>query len=173
MLAIKLATLTSNLWNVFWKERSFKYIIGSQSSFLQMCYLQLFKTDLARFVFLVSLGGNDYHWEIVGLDLVTGLTKSLEFHLTTIIDSWLPSKMAQLMPCREKSSILTKPWLSLFTPIIDFMVFHKSLCLNDNPALLAKICNILWEIWIPNSLRVRLDILELMVLLLVLMKNCK
>ena len=74
-----------------------------------MCYLQLFKTDLARFVFPVSLGGNDYPWEIAGLDSVTDLTKSQKFHLTTIIDSCLSSEMAQLMSCREKSLILTKP----------------------------------------------------------------
>jgi hypothetical protein len=29
-----------------------------------------------RYIFLVSLGVNDYPWEIDGLDLVTGLNKS-------------------------------------------------------------------------------------------------
>jgi hypothetical protein len=31
---------------------------------------------MARFFFLVSLGGNDYPWEIVGMDLIPGLNKS-------------------------------------------------------------------------------------------------
>jgi len=48
------------------------------------------KTYPARFFFLVSLGGNDYPWEIVGMDFVSNLlTKSSEFHSTTIIDSFL------------------------------------------------------------------------------------
>jgi hypothetical protein len=49
---------------------------GLQSYFFQFYYLQLFKTDVARFFFLVFIGVNDYPWEIVGRDLVTNFTKS-------------------------------------------------------------------------------------------------
>jgi hypothetical protein len=42
--------------------------------------------DLARFVFLVSLGVTVYSWEIVGMDFVTKLNKSSEIQLNTILD---------------------------------------------------------------------------------------
>jgi len=41
---------------------------------------------MASFFFLVSLGGNDYPWEIVGMDFATNFFKISEFHLTIIID---------------------------------------------------------------------------------------
>jgi hypothetical protein len=60
-------------------------------------------------------------------------------------------------------SPLTKQWISLVIIIIDFMVSHKSLCSTNSPALLAnvfKFDNLLRGNWIPNSLWVRLDILN-------------
>jgi len=78
---------------------------------------------------------NDYPWEIVGMDFVIGLSKSSEFHFTTIIDSCLPSEMVHVLSCHKKSP-LTKP--PLLITVIDFMVFHKPLCLNDDPVLLAN-----------------------------------
>ena len=62
-----------------------------------------------KVLFLVSLGFNACPWEIVGMDFVIDLTKSLEFHLTTIIDSCLPAKMAHFISGQEKSPLLTKP----------------------------------------------------------------
>jgi hypothetical protein len=99
--------LLATLWKHFWRERL--YIDGLQSSFLQSWCLQLFFSDLTRFFFLVSLGVADYPWGIVGMDFVTDLSKSSEFHLTTVIDSCLPSEMAHFLPCHEKSPLLTKP----------------------------------------------------------------
>ena len=163
--------------NAFWQlcetfsGRNVFYIIGLQSFFLRLLCLQLFKTVLARFFFLVSLGGNDYPWEIVGIDFVTRLYGP-QFHFTTIIDSCLTSQMAHFLSYKKKSS-LTKQWIALFIIDIDFILFHKSLCLTNNPALLAKFANLLWGNWIPNSSRVRLDILKLMALLNVLIKQCK
>jgi hypothetical protein len=93
---------------------------------------------LARFFFLVSLDVNNYPWEVVGMDFVIDLTKSSEFHLTNIIDSCLPSNMAHFLSCHEKSPLLAKQWLSLLIVVIDFVVFHKLLYLNDNPAFLAN-----------------------------------
>ncbi len=61
--------------------------------------------DLARFFFLVSLGVTDYSWEIVGMDFVTELNKSIEFHLTTIPDVYLPSDMAHFLSCHKKSPL--------------------------------------------------------------------
>jgi hypothetical protein len=151
MMAIKLATLAGNFMKRFLEGIFFWYIDGSQSSFLQLCCLQLFKTDLARFFFLVSHDGNNCPWEIVGMDLVTDLTKSSEFHLTNAMDSCLPSEIAHVSSCHENSTLLTKPWLSLLIIVVDFMMFYTSLCLNDNPALLAKFGNLLWGNWIPNS----------------------
>ena len=154
--------MLATLWNVFWKARFFN-IVGLQSSFLQLLCLRFFKTDLARFFFLVSLGGNDYPWEIFGMNLVTTGLYGPEFHFTTIIDSCLPSEVAHLCSCHNFNAY--KAMIPLLTTIIDFMVFNKSLCLNDNPALLAKFGNFLWENWIPISSRVRLlDILKLMAL---------
>jgi hypothetical protein len=63
------------LYETFFGSKVFN-IVGLQSFFLQLSYLQLFKTDLAMFFSLVSLGGNDYPWKIVGMDLVNGLNKS-------------------------------------------------------------------------------------------------
>jgi hypothetical protein len=60
------------------------------------------KTDVERFFFLVSLGVNDYTWEIVGMDFVTDATNSSEFHFTTIIDSFLPSTMEHFLSCHKK-----------------------------------------------------------------------
>ncbi len=92
--------------------------------------LQLLKSDLAMVFCLVSLGVTDYSWEIVGMDLVTELTTSSKFHLATILDFCLPFDMAHFLLCHKKSP-LTKLWLSLLIIVLDFMVFHKSLCLND------------------------------------------
>ena len=80
--------------------------------------------------------------------------------------------MANFLSCHKKSSSVKKR-LSLLTIVVDFMVFHKSLCLTGNPALLAKIGKHLWGNWIPNSLWVRLDILKLMALLKMLVSQCK
>jgi len=64
---------------------------------------------------------------------------SLEFHFITIIDdSCLPYEMAHFLSCHRKSP-LTKRGLSLSITDIDFMVFHKSLCLSNNLALLANL----------------------------------
>ena len=70
------------------------------------------------------------------MDLATDLHDP-EFHFTTIIDSCLPPEMAHFLSCHKKS-LLTKQRLSLLIIDIDFMVLHKSLCLNDNHALLAN-----------------------------------
>jgi hypothetical protein len=105
-----------------------------------LCFT-IVQNQTGKVLFLVSLGGNDYLWEMFGMDLVTGLYGP-EFHFTTIIDSGLPSEMARFCSCHKKST-LTKQRLPLVTTIIDFMVFHTSLCLNDNPALLAKFGNLL------------------------------
>ena len=72
MLAIKLKTHVGKSARRFWRERL--YIVGLQSSFLQLLCLQLFKTDMARFFFLVPLCVNDFPWEIFGMDFVTYLT---------------------------------------------------------------------------------------------------
>ncbi len=56
-------------------------------------------------VCLVSLGVNDYSWEIVGMDFVTELTTSSEFHLTTSIDFFLPFDMAVFLLCHKKSPL--------------------------------------------------------------------
>jgi hypothetical protein len=56
-------------------------------------------------VCLVSLGVTDYSWEIVGMDFVTELTTSSEFHLTTILDCCLPSDMAHFLLCHKKSPL--------------------------------------------------------------------
>ena len=66
-------------------------------------------------------------------------TRSGELTTLTIIDSCLPSEMAYFLSCREKSPLLTKPWLYLLTNAIDFMVFHKSLFLYDYPALFSNL----------------------------------
>ena len=63
--------------------------------------------DLARFFFLVSLGVTDYSWETVGMDFVTESNTSSEFHLTTILDLFLPSDMEHFLSC-HKNSPLTK-----------------------------------------------------------------
>ena len=59
--------------------------------------LQLLKSDLAMYFCLVSLGVNDYSWEIVGMDFVTEFTKGSEFHSATILDLCLPSDMATFL----------------------------------------------------------------------------
>ena len=120
----------------FLRERV--YIVGLQSSFLQLWCLQLLKPDVARVFCLVSLGVTNYPWEIIGMDFVTDFTKSSEFHLTNIIVPCLPSEMAHFLSCHEKLPLI-KPWLSLLIIDIDFMVFHKSLRLTDSPALLANL----------------------------------
>ncbi len=73
------------------------------------------------------------------MDFVTDLAKSSEFYFASIIKFFLPSEMAHFFSRHEKSPLLTKPWLSLLTIVIDFMVFYKWLFLNDNPALLANL----------------------------------
>ena len=40
-----------------------------------------------------------YSWEIVGVDFDPYLTKSSKFNFATIIDSSLPSDMAQFLSC--------------------------------------------------------------------------
>ena len=52
------------LCETFFLKFFLKIIIGLQSSFLQLYCLQLFKSELAWFFTLVSLGVNDYPWEI-------------------------------------------------------------------------------------------------------------
>jgi hypothetical protein len=54
---------------------------------------------------LASLGVTGYSWEIVGMDFVTELTTSSEFHLTTILDFCLPSYMAHFLLCHKKSPL--------------------------------------------------------------------
>ncbi len=54
-----------------------------------------------KVLFLVFFGVNIYPWEIVGMDLVTGLYDP-EFHFATIIDSCLPSEMAHFFSCHKK-----------------------------------------------------------------------
>jgi hypothetical protein len=103
MLAIKLATYASNFAKRF-LEVTFLILLDCKSSFLQLLCLQLFKTNLARFFFLVSLGGNDYLWGIFGMDLITGLYGP-EFHFTSIIDSCLPSEVAHFCSCHKKSTL--------------------------------------------------------------------
>jgi hypothetical protein len=46
--------------------------------------------------------------------------------------------MAHFLSCHKKSP-LANQGLSLLIIFIDFMVFHKSMCLIDNPALLANL----------------------------------
>ena len=103
MLASELATLAGNFMKRF-PEAPFFLIVGLQSSFLQLLCLQLFKTDIARFFSLASLGGNDYPWKIVCMDLVTSLYGP-KIHFTTIIDSCLPSEMAHFCSCHKKSTL--------------------------------------------------------------------
>jgi len=71
-----------------------------------------------KVIFLVSRGVNVYPWEIVGMELVTGLYGP-EFHFTIIVDSCLPFEMAHFLSFHKKSP-LTKQWLSLIIDI-DFM----------------------------------------------------
>ena len=67
--------------------------------------MQYLKSDLAMVVCLVSLGATDYSWEIVGMDFVTELTTSSEFHSTNILDLCLPSDMAHFLTCHKKSPL--------------------------------------------------------------------
>ena len=75
--------------------------------------------------------------EIVRMDLVAGLYGP-EYHFTTIIETCLPSEMTRLLSWHKKSP-LTQQCFSLLIIDIDFMVFHKSLCLTDYLALLANL----------------------------------
>ncbi len=96
MLAIKIG-------NACWQFR--ENVFGKNVCILVDCKALAFNcvvcifsiTDLARFFCLVSLGFNDYPWEIVGKDFVNDLTKSSEFHVATIINYWLASEMARVM----------------------------------------------------------------------------
>jgi len=65
--------------------------------------------DLTQDLSLVSLGVNDYPWDIVGMDFVTDFTKISELHLITIIESCLPYNIAHFLSCHEKSPLLSKP----------------------------------------------------------------
>jgi hypothetical protein len=84
----------------------------------------------------------------------------------------LPYEMAHFLSCHKKSP-LTKQWLFLLIIDIDFIVFHKSSGLNHNPALLANLAIFYDGNWIPNSFWVRLDILKLIALLNMWMRQCK
>jgi hypothetical protein len=55
-----------------------------------------------------------------------------------LICVWLPSNMAHFLSCHKKS-LLTKQWLSSLIIILDFMVYHKSLCFIDTLPC--------WKIW--------------------------
>jgi len=57
-----------------------------------------------RFVFLVSLGGSDYPWKIVGMDLSTSLYGP-KFHFTITIDSYLPFEMVHFLSYHKKSPL--------------------------------------------------------------------
>ncbi len=81
------------------------YIVGLQSSILQLLSLQMFKPDVAIVFCLVSLGVSDFSWEVVGMDFVTELTTSSEFHLTTILDFCLPFDMVHFLLCHKKSPL--------------------------------------------------------------------
>ena len=72
------------------------------------------------------------------MDFVADLTESSEFHLTNIIFPCLPSKMAHFLSYHGKLPLI-KPRFFLLIIDIDFMVFHKSLCLTDSLALLANL----------------------------------
>ena len=61
--------------------------------------------DLARLFFLVSFGVTDYSWKIVGMNCVTELNESSEFHLTTILNFCLPSFIAHFLSCHKKSPL--------------------------------------------------------------------
>ena len=76
----------------FWKERV--HLDGSERSFLQLWCLQLFNPIRQGSFALYPLVLRTNPWEIVGMDFVTDFTKSSEFHLTTIINSCLPSEMS-------------------------------------------------------------------------------
>ena len=77
--------------------------------FAHIVIIAIVHPDLTRFFCILSLGVNDYPWEIVGMDYVTDFTKSSELHLTTIIDSCLPSETAHFLSCHDKSPLKTKP----------------------------------------------------------------
>ncbi len=120
--------MLATLWKRFLRERL--YLVGLQCSLLQIVMFAIIKIRSGNVFCLVSLGVTDYSWEIVGMDFVTEFTKGSEFHSNTILDLCLPCDMAHFLT-RHKKSPLTKLWFSLLIIVLDFMVFHKSLCLID------------------------------------------
>ncbi len=68
----------------FLRERL--YLVGLECSFLQIIMFAIIEIRYGKFFCLVSLCVTAYSWEIVGMDCVTELTTSSEFHLTTILD---------------------------------------------------------------------------------------
>jgi hypothetical protein len=103
MLAIKLA-------NAYWQlcetlSGRNVCIMLVWKLFPPIVMVAIVQPDLARFFFLVSLDVTVYSWEIVGMDCITELNKSSEFHLTTILDFCLPSDMAHFLSCHKKSPL--------------------------------------------------------------------
>ena len=88
--------------------------------------------DLAIFFFLVSLGVTNYSWKIVGMDFVTELNKSSEFPLTTILNFvWHLTLFGIFLSCHKESPLTKRRISLLIIVLLDFMVYHKSLCLID------------------------------------------
>ena len=158
--------LLTSLLKRFLRERV--YIVGLQGSFLQLWCLQLLKPDLTRFFFLVSLGVTDYPWEIIGMDFVIDFTKSSEFHSTNIIVLCLPSDMAHFLRVIRSHCNDSIHW-SLFSTLWCTI----SYCVSLIPCRVGKFGNLLRGNWIPHPLWVRLDILALIALLNMLMRQCK
>jgi hypothetical protein len=129
MLAIKLANACWRFCETF-SERNVSILLVWMKLFSPIVMVATVQPDLASLFFLVSLGVADYSWEIGGMDFVTELNKSSEFQLTTILDLCLPSDMTHFLSCHKKSP-LTKQLHSLLINLLNFMVYHTSLCLID------------------------------------------
>ena len=102
MLAIKLATYVGNFVKHFLEGTFVSYWIGKL--FPPIVMVAIVQPDLVRFFCLVSRGVNVYPWEIVGMELVTGLYGP-EFHFTIIVDSCLPFEMAHFLSFHKKSPL--------------------------------------------------------------------
>ena len=98
MLSFSQKTLLGLIFNVLSHLKCVKFLFWAK--FFPL--ILMFTIVQNRFVFFVSLGVNAYPWEIVGLDLVTGLYNSQEFHFTTVIDSCMLSDMAHFLSRHKK-----------------------------------------------------------------------
>ena len=150
-LASKLTTHVGNSVN-FFLEQTFVSCCNGKL-FPPIVMVAIVQPDLTRFFWFVSLGVNDYPWEIIGMDFVT------DFYSLKVQNSSWPLLM--ILVCHLKCHVVylvtrnQRTWQSrdyLYWPMLSTSCCSIShwMCSEWQPCLVGKFGYLVGGNWIPS-----------------------